>query len=138
MGATASELQNGNGCPLVSTHAKTAQIKEFHTKDQWEAYFDSCKEINKLLVIDFSATWCGPCKFIEPTIKEFAATYTEVEFMKIDVDVLADVAREFQVNVMPTFILIKNGKEVERIVGTKSDELQNKIEKHMKQRVFEV
>lgn len=41
------------------------------------------------MVIDFTATWCGPCKSMEPIMKEFAATYTEVEFIKIDVDKLA-------------------------------------------------
>lgn len=40
------------------------------------------------MVIDFTATWCGPCKYMDPIIQEFAAKYTEVEFIKIDVDEL--------------------------------------------------
>lgn len=40
------------------------------------------------MVIDFTATWCGPCKFMDPIIKEFAAKYADVEFIKIDVDEL--------------------------------------------------
>ncbi|KAK1551940.1 hypothetical protein Q3G72_007716 [Acer saccharum] len=106
------------------------QILEFQSKDQWKAHFEASKETNKLLVIDFTATWCGPCKSMEPAIKEFVAKYTEVEFIKIDVDKFTEIAKEFGIEAMPTFILVKKGKEVDRLVGAKKDDLQKKIEKH--------
>ncbi|KAK4402918.1 Thioredoxin H2 [Sesamum angolense] len=56
--------------------------------------------------------------------------YTDVEFIKLDVDELHDIAEEFGVQAMPTFILIKKGKEVDKVVGAKKDDLQKKIEKH--------
>ncbi|XP_022679131.1 thioredoxin H2-2 isoform X1 [Setaria italica] len=79
------------------------------------------------MVIDFSASWCGPCRFIEPAFKEMASKYTDVAFVKIDVDELADVARTWKVEAMPTFVLAKGGKEVSRVVGAKKDELERKI-----------
>ncbi|KAF8659427.1 hypothetical protein HU200_058454 [Digitaria exilis] len=87
------------------------------------------------LVIDFSASWCGPCRFIEPAFKEMSSRYTDVIFVKIDVDELAvrdsdsvfDVARTWKVEAMPTFVLAKGGKEVSRVVGAKKDELERKI-----------
>ncbi|KAK4488464.1 hypothetical protein RD792_004228 [Penstemon davidsonii] len=82
------------------------------------------------MVVDFSATWCGPCKFIEPVFHEMSVKYSDVDFVKIDVDELADVAREFGVQAMPTFVLLKQGKEVERVTGAKKDELEQKILKH--------
>ncbi|KAM7464559.1 hypothetical protein LguiA_032680 [Lonicera macranthoides] len=82
------------------------------------------------MVIDFFASWCGPCKLMEPIIHEFAAKYTNVVFVKIDVDKLADVAREFGIKAMPTFILMKKGKQVDQLIGAKKEELQKKIEKH--------
>ncbi|KAK4481852.1 hypothetical protein RD792_012828 [Penstemon davidsonii] len=82
------------------------------------------------MVIDFTASWCGPCQFIQPAFNEFAEKYTEVEFIKIDVDELMDVAQEFGVQAMPTFVLIKKGKEVDKVVGAKKEELMKKIEKH--------
>ncbi|WJX62398.1 hypothetical protein P8452_47397 [Trifolium repens] len=81
------------------------------------------------MVIDFTATWCGPCKYMEPIIKELAAKYKYVEFIKIDVDELMDMASAFQVQAMPTFILIKKGKIVEKMVGAKKGQLQKLIEK---------
>nr|KYP65971.1 Thioredoxin H-type [Cajanus cajan] len=83
------------------------------------------------MVIDFTATWCGPCKYMNPVIQEFAAQYTNVEFIKIDVDELMGVAKEFRVQAMPTCILMKKGKVVDKVVGAKKEELQKLIEKHL-------
>ncbi|KAK4776344.1 hypothetical protein SAY86_005032 [Trapa natans] len=79
------------------------------------------------MVVDFAASWCGPCKFIEPHIHAMAEKYTDVSFAKIDVDELSDVAQEFKVQAMPTFVLVKGGKEVDRVIGAKKEELEKKI-----------
>ncbi|XP_057443612.1 thioredoxin H2-like [Lotus japonicus] len=124
MGANLSNLES------VDRSSKSSpRILTFHSTAKWKAHFDASKETNKLMVIDFTANWCGPCKYMDPIIKEFAAKYTNVEFIKIDVDVLMDVAQAFQVQAMPTFILIKKGKVVEKMVGAKKEELQKLIEK---------
>nr|CAB3497832.1 unnamed protein product [Digitaria exilis] len=102
---------------VVAAHSKATY------DEQWEAH----KSSGKLLVIDFSASWCGPCRFIEPAFKEMSSRYTDVIFVKIDVDELADVARTWKVEAMPTFVLAKGGKEVSRVVGAKKDELERKI-----------
>ncbi|KAL2662090.1 hypothetical protein AAZX31_02G021600 [Glycine max] len=112
-----------------SSHSSSL-ILTFHSTAKWKAHFDVSKETNKLMVIDFTATWCGPCKYMDPIIKNFAAKYTDVEFIKIDVDELMEVAQAFQVQAMPTFILIKKGKVVEKVVGAKKEELQKLIDKH--------
>lgn len=67
---------------------------------------------------------------MEPVLNDFAAKYTDVEFVKIDVDELDDVAQEYGVQAMPTFVLIKKGKVVDKIVGADKDGLQKKIQKH--------
>uniref|UniRef100_A0A3Q7H5G8 Thioredoxin domain-containing protein n=1 Tax=Solanum lycopersicum TaxID=4081 RepID=A0A3Q7H5G8_SOLLC len=64
-------------------------------------------KISKMVVIDFTATWFGPCKNMDPNINDFAAKYTDVEFVKIDVDKLVDVALEYEVQAMSTFVLMK-------------------------------
>ncbi|KAF7123285.1 hypothetical protein RHSIM_Rhsim12G0056900 [Rhododendron simsii] len=135
MGGELSALQNANRAQAV----KNSQVLEFHSDSKWKAHFESSKETSKLMVIDFSASWCAPCRSMEPTIQEYASKYTDVEFVKIDVDELMDVAQEFGVQdvapkfgvqVMPTFILVKKGKVVDKITGARKEELQNKIEKH--------
>ncbi|GAB2214122.1 hypothetical protein Droror1_Dr00018460 [Drosera rotundifolia] len=109
---------------------KASRVIAFHSSARWRAYFESSKQTNKLIVLDFTATWCGPCRYMDPTITEFADKYTDVDFVKIDVDELMDVAREFGVQVMPTFLLMKNGREVDKVVGAKKKDLRCKIERH--------
>ncbi|KAL6350550.1 hypothetical protein AAG906_019197 [Vitis piasezkii] len=115
-----------------SSSSKSSRVLTFNSSASWKIHFEEAKSTGKLMVIDFSATWCGPCRFMEPVINEFAEKYTEVEFVKIDVDELSDVAQEFGVQAMPTFLLIKRGTEVDKVVGAKKEELQKKIEAHRK------
>ncbi|KAK1289357.1 Thioredoxin H2-2 [Acorus calamus] len=82
-----------------------------------------------MMVINFTASWCGPCRTIEPAIKVLAAKFTDVIFVKIDVDELMSVSEEWKVQTMPTFVLVKKGMEVDKVVGAKKDELQRKIER---------
>ncbi|KAI3744547.1 hypothetical protein L1987_57630 [Smallanthus sonchifolius] len=101
-----------------------------HSLDSWNTRFQNSKASNKLMVIDFSAEWCRPCKFIEPAVHDLAVEFSDVDFVKIDIDELPDVAKDFEVKAMPTFVLVKKGKEQERVVGVKKDELHRIIEKH--------
>ncbi|KAG8080991.1 hypothetical protein GUJ93_ZPchr0007g4103 [Zizania palustris] len=84
-------------------------------------------QIESKAVIDFSASWCQPCKMIEPAFKEMAARFTDAVFLKIDVDELAEVARTWRVQAMPTFVLARGGEEVSRVVGADMDELERTI-----------
>ncbi|CAG5085406.1 Similar to Trx-2: Thioredoxin-2 (Drosophila yakuba), partial [Cotesia congregata] len=80
---------------------------------------------SKLVVIDFHATWCGPCKMIGPKVEELAGEHTEVVFVKVDVDECEDIATEYNVNSMPTFKFIKDGKVVDTLVGANVDKLDD-------------
>ena len=68
-------------------------------------------------VVDFFATWCGPCKMISPIIEKLANDITNVKFVKIDVDKHDELARIYGIMSIPTLIFFKDGKEVKRHVG---------------------
>ncbi len=69
-------------------------------------------------VLDFWATWCGPCKFMEPIIEEIEKELAgKVEFEKINVDEHQDIAAKHQVMSIPTYIITKDDMEQERIIG---------------------
>ncbi|WP_395309274.1 thioredoxin [Mycobacterium sp. AMU20-3851] len=72
------------------------------------------------VLVDFWATWCGPCKMIAPVLEEIAAEKAgELKVVKLDVDANPATARDFQVVSIPTLILFKDGQPVKRIVGAK-------------------
>ncbi|XP_057448343.1 thioredoxin H2-like [Lotus japonicus] len=116
----------------VDRSSDSTNIITFHSTAKWNAHFDAFKQTDKLMVIDFTAKWCGPCKLMDPVIQDFAAKYTDVEFIKIDVEELFEVSQRFQVQALPAFILIKKGQVVDKVVGVRKEELKRMIENHRK------
>ncbi|KAG2277099.1 hypothetical protein Bca4012_042621 [Brassica carinata] len=113
-----------------SAETKNGLVVEMESRRQWRSLFDSMKSSNKLLVIDFTAAWCGPCKAMEPRVKEIVSRYPEAVFARVDVDRFMDVAGTYRANTLPAFVFVKRGEEIDRVVGAKPDELVYKIEKH--------
>ena len=87
----------------------------FHLTD---ANFEETIKNNKLVLVDFWAGWCGPCRALAPTIEELAKEYAgKILVAKLDVDENPKTAEKFQVYSIPTVILIKDCCEADRIVG---------------------
>jgi thioredoxin 1 len=80
---------------------------------------ESVSEIPKsgAVVIDFFATWCGPCRHIAPKFEELSKMYPTVTFLKVDVDESAELVDKYDIHAMPTFIFLHNGSEVRKIEG---------------------
>jgi thioredoxin 1 len=96
-----------------------------------KAAFQKVLAQGKPVVVDFYATWCGPCKMIAPKLEELSETMPQVIFVKIDVDQAEDLAAEFQVSAMPTFMFFKGGEKVDglTVVGASLDKIKESISK---------
>ncbi len=83
--------------------------------------FESLKNGELPLVVDFWATWCGPCRAIAPSVAELAQEYDgKIVVGKCDVEENDDIAMEFGIRNIPTLLFIKNGEVVDRLVGGQS------------------
>lgn len=91
----------------------------------------------KLIVIDFFATWCGPCRNIAPFVEKMAGEHADVVFLKVDVDEAEDCAATYGVDVMPTFIFLKNGNKIHDIKGASESKLREAITTHKGQQITE-
>lgn len=93
-------------------------------------FVKNVKENNGLAVVDFFATWCGPCNMLGPVFAEVAEENKDAAFFaKVDIDESMELAQEYGVNTVPTVIFFKDGKEVAREIGFMSkDKLVSNLE----------
>ncbi|MED6134431.1 hypothetical protein PIB30_037031 [Stylosanthes scabra] len=106
------------------------QVIPVKSLQQWKDQLKLGTDSKKLVAVDFTATWCGPCRFIGPVFADIAKKTPNSIFLKVDVDEMRDIAEEWGVEAMPTFIFFKDGKAVDKVVGAKKEELEHAISKH--------
>ena len=83
-----------------------------------EDTFDAAVNAAPLAMVDFWATWCGPCKMMGPIVEKLAGEYDGKALVaKVDTDEEADLAEKFDVSTIPTIVFLKNGAEFERKIG---------------------
>ncbi|GAX26773.1 thioredoxin 1 [Fistulifera solaris] len=94
--------------------------------------YKSLMEISKtkLVVIDFSAEWCGPCKYIGPIFEKLSDEIDTVVFAKVDVDEADDVAGLCGISAMPTFQFFRNGQKIDELMGANVEALHQKVAQH--------
>ncbi|MCI4625794.1 MAG: thioredoxin [Candidatus Magnetoovum sp. WYHC-5] len=97
------------------------------TTETWEA--EVLKE-SGLVLVDFWAVWCGPCRMVAPIIEELAKEYTgKVKFVKLNTDENPDIASKYKIMGIPTLMFFRNGEKVDQLVGAvPKPQLKDRIE----------
>ncbi len=97
-----------------------------------EEEFDELIASKDVCVVDFSATWCGPCRMMAPILEDVSDKYKgKYFFYQIDIDSAEEIAQKFEVTAVPTIIIFKNGKEVGRTTGYQEfDEFERFLNSH--------
>jgi len=95
-----------------------------------KADYDKALKDNAKVVIDFTATWCGPCKRIGPVFEKLAEEYPDIKFFKVDVDKNGEVSELEGISAMPTFKFYKDGKVLDFVLqGASEGQLKTDIKK---------
>jgi thioredoxin 1 len=100
--------------PLVNDHEKIITLTDKNFQHQTK---------NKVVLVDFWAAWCGPCRVMAPVLNEIAGELNGNNYIgKVNVEQYQSLANKFKIRGIPTMVLFKNGVEVNRFVGVKSKE----------------
>ena len=98
-----------------------------------ENFKEKVVEAKGTVLVDFFATWCGPCKMIAPAVEQLATEYEgKAAVYKVDVDEAQDIGMEYKIMSIPTLVVFKDGQEAERVRGAVSmTELKDLLERNM-------
>ncbi|MGD2068033.1 MAG: thioredoxin [Gemmatimonadota bacterium] len=99
-----------------------------------ENFTDEIVEADGLAMVDFWATWCGPCRIVAPVVEELAGEYADrgLKVGKLDVDTNQQTSSHYGIRSIPTILFFKNGKMVDRVIGAvPKPHLEQKIQEHL-------
>jgi len=107
---------------------KGGNVHVITTKEDWDQKIAEANKDGKIVVANFSASWCGPCRVIAPVYAEMSKTYPQLMFLTIDVDDLMDFSSTWDIRATPTFFFLKNGQQIDKLVGANRPELEKKVQ----------
>ncbi|CAN1141992.1 Thioredoxin H-type [Linum perenne] len=102
-------------------------VKLVPSEESWKDHLSEASRDGKTIVVNFSASWCGPCRMIAPFYTELSEKYPSLVFLAIDVDELTELSTSWEIKATPTFFFLRDGKQVDKLVGANKPELQKKI-----------
>ncbi|XP_071814157.1 thioredoxin, mitochondrial-like isoform X3 [Apostichopus japonicus] len=114
-------------------HSSSRKQEEFAVQDTNDFNERVINEKGKLTIVDFHASWCGPCKVLAPRLtKALESVGDKVNLAKVDVDDNADLAMEYKVSSVPTVLFFKDGSHIDKFIGAiEQDRIEHYIEKYM-------
>jgi thioredoxin 1 len=102
---------------ITETANREAMSSETEPVQSMAQFFDASIAENKLTVVDFYTTWCGPCKRMEPFIKEVKAENSDINVLQVDAEAYMEISQRYNLEGYPTLIFFKGGQVVDRALG---------------------
>ncbi|OAY26044.1 thioredoxin-like protein CXXS1 [Manihot esculenta] len=105
-----------------------SRVLKVESLESWDLYVTQANNQGCPIVIHFTASWCIPSVAMNPFFEELASAYPDVLFLSVDVDEVKEVAAKLEVKAMPTFVLMKDGAQIDRLVGANPEEIRKRID----------
>lgn len=110
-------------------HTQETPLINYSFSNSTDEFKEKVTNSQEPILVDFFATWCGPCKAISPQIEKLSNEHTGIKFYQIDVDQLSEVAAENGISAMPTFLFFKGGEKVETVRGANPPAIMAGVQK---------
>ncbi|KAL1834291.1 hypothetical protein DCAR_0104461 [Daucus carota subsp. sativus] len=107
-----------------------SKVIQVDSKETWDSYLSQAATQGSPIVAHFTAAWCMVSVLMNTYLEEYAATYPDILFLRVDVDDVKVVAKKYEIKAMPTFLMIKGGGEAveKKMVGANPEEIKKGIE----------
>ena len=107
---------------------------EINDINDWNTVFENHRKDKNILLINFTAAWCGPCKKLKPELEKLISNdnYKNVKFYKVDIDKCNEIVDKLKIESVPTTLLIKNDNIVERISGSNLSQIITNLDNLLK------
>lgn len=113
---------------MATSKAKAKKVITIESKEDFDKMVSEAG--NKHVLVEFFATWCGPCAVIGPHLEKIADEYEDcLVVLKVDVDDHTELAEQYDINSMPSFLIIKNKVTLEQFVGSNTEKVQTTLQK---------
>ncbi|KAL6002423.1 hypothetical protein ACLOJK_034355 [Asimina triloba] len=97
------------------------------SKENWEEKMEEANKDRNIVLINFSTSWCGPCRMIVPTYSDHYVKYSSLIFLMVDVDELLEFSSSWDIRATPTFFFLRNGQQVDKLVSANKPKLEKKV-----------
>ncbi|KAL6197998.1 hypothetical protein ACLB2K_027790 [Fragaria x ananassa] len=109
----------------------TSRVVKVDSLATWDLSVTQATDLGSPIVVHFTASWCMPSVAMNPLFEELASSYPDVLFLTVDVDEVKEVATRLDIKAMPTFLVMKEGKQVDKVVGANPEEIRKRIDGHV-------
>ncbi|XP_038980822.1 thioredoxin H4-1-like [Phoenix dactylifera] len=96
-------------------------------KGSWDEKISEANKDGKIVVANFHASWCAPCRFVAPVYSKLSKAFPSFTFLSIDADQMTEISTPWDIQATPTFIFLKDGQQLDKLVGANTIKLEEKL-----------
>ncbi|THU68218.1 hypothetical protein C4D60_Mb08t01590 [Musa balbisiana] len=122
-----SGKKGGGGDLEDEINFRGGNVHVINSKEGWDQKVSEANKDGKIVIANFSAGWCGPCRAMAPVYMELSEKYLSLMFLSIDVDELTEFSSSWDIHATPTFLFLKDGQLLDKLIGANRSDLEKKI-----------